>query len=78
MNLRNLSSAVILLIVANYAVAQSPKNPIISKNEASKNASRLTREIAWNTSLPQAKLKAEREGKLVFWMHILGKIDGDT
>lgn len=39
---------------------------------------RLTSEINWYKSLTKAEEDAEREGKLVFWIHMLGKIDGAT
>lgn len=49
---------------------------VIAPEEASKNVSRLVTEIPWQTSLATAKAQARRENKLVFWVHMRGKIDG--
>ena len=38
----------------------------------------LTSEIQWNTSLYQAERTAAQQGKLVFWMHMLGTLSGAT
>ncbi len=38
----------------------------------------LTSEIQWNTSLYQAERTAAQQGKLVFWMHMLGSLSGAT
>jgi len=39
---------------------------------------KLTTGIKWETKLPLAEAQAGTDGKLVFWMHMLGKIDGAT
>ncbi|MBS1988927.1 MAG: hypothetical protein JSS83_00340 [Cyanobacteria bacterium SZAS LIN-3] len=39
---------------------------------------KLTTGIKWETKLPVAEAEAQKDGKLVFWMHMLGKIDGAT
>ncbi len=38
----------------------------------------LTNEIAWSTSLAQAQWQARREGKMIFWVHMLGDMKGAT
>jgi hypothetical protein len=38
----------------------------------------LNSEIKWNTSLGQALDTARREGKMVFWVHMLGSMNGTT
>ncbi|HEY9755560.1 MAG TPA: hypothetical protein V6C97_10390 [Oculatellaceae cyanobacterium] len=38
----------------------------------------LTGQIDWQTNLKKAQEQAQKENKLVFWMHMLGKIDGAT
>jgi hypothetical protein len=39
---------------------------------------KLTSDIKWQTKLNLAEDEAQKENKLVFWMHMLGKIDGAT
>ena len=42
------------------------------------NVTDLTSQINWYTGLPQAEWEAQREGKLVFWVHMLGSLSGAT
>jgi hypothetical protein len=39
---------------------------------------KLTSDIKWETKLPVAEAEANTDGKLIFWMHMVGKIDGAT
>jgi hypothetical protein len=39
---------------------------------------KLTSEINWLTDIEQAKALAKEQGKLVLWVHLVGKIDGAT
>lgn len=52
--------------------------PVIPGHVAKTRVDRLTGEIKWYDSLPDALVEARREGKLVFWVHMLGHIDGAT
>ena len=38
----------------------------------------LTTAISWKTSLDDAKALARKEGKMVFWMNMLGDLNGAT
>jgi hypothetical protein len=38
----------------------------------------LTSQIPWYHSLNQAEDAARRQGKLIFWVHMLGTLDGAT
>jgi len=38
----------------------------------------LTTGIKWYSNLQEAEDTARQQNKLVFWMHMLGKIDGAT
>ena len=38
----------------------------------------LTSELVWYKSLARARSEAERSGKPIFWVHMLGQIDGNT
>jgi len=49
-----------------------------SGSEARANAAKLISELHWFRSLPEAEAEAARQNKLVFWMHMLGDIDGKT
>jgi hypothetical protein len=45
---------------------------------ADKQAYVTNKGIRWYTSLDDAEAEAKKEGKLVFWLHMLGTIDGAT
>ncbi|MBI5175746.1 MAG: hypothetical protein HY986_22860 [Candidatus Melainabacteria bacterium] len=51
---------------------------LLSGPDAAANNKQLTKSIDWLTSLPDAREKAAREGKLILWLHMLGNIDGFT
>ena len=46
--------------------------------EVQKDVATLTGKIAWKTSLDEAKSLAQKEGRMIFWWHVLGDLDGTT
>jgi hypothetical protein len=46
--------------------------------EVQKDVQTLTETISWMTSLDDAKALARKEGKMVFWWHVLGDLNGST
>jgi len=51
---------------------------VVAPEQAHENSEKLLTEIDWHKSLNEAKAVAQREGKLVFWMHMLGDLGGFT
>jgi hypothetical protein len=51
---------------------------VVPAADANKQAYVTNKGINWYTSLEDAKAEAKKEGKLVFWLHMLGTIDGAT
>jgi len=51
---------------------------VLPSEVANKQAYVTNKGINWYTSLPDAEAEAKKEGKLVFWLHMLGTIDGAT
>jgi hypothetical protein len=49
---------------------------VIPAPEAASQAKSIKYSIQWINSLPEAQERARREHKPVFWLHILGNIDG--
>ena len=47
-------------------------------NDVKKDVATLTTKISWQTSLDAAKELARKEGKMIFWMHMLGDMNGAT
>ena len=46
--------------------------------DVKKDVAALTTKISWQTSLDQAKELARKEGRMIFWMHMLGDLSGAT
>lgn len=51
---------------------------VLSGHVSAARVEKLTSEIDWQRSLKNAKQKAAEEGKLIVWVHMVGKIDGAT
>lgn len=58
--------------------SEAKAKAVLSGEICSANVHKLTSEMTWYKSLSKAEADAEREGKLVVWVHMLGKIDGST
>ncbi len=69
-----LSLAALTLI----AIPQVFAVPLIKGDVAAYRVKELATGMDWYTSLPQALQEGARTGKLVVWIHMLGKIDGAT
>jgi hypothetical protein len=63
------------LVIGGGAIAQRRQ---VSPEVAKACATRLASEIEWHDSLEKTLAEARKQGKLAFYMHMLGKIDGDT
>ena len=67
----------VAMVAVLTAGAMGQRGPV-SPEEANANAKKLLAEITWHESLEPALEAAKKDGKLVFYMHMVGKIDGDT
>lgn len=69
----------LLLTTALQAPADAARAMgLVPGNEAAQRATKLTSEIHWYKDLSQAESEARRSGKMIFWMHMLGQMDGAT
>lgn len=69
-----LSMAALVLLSVPAATAK----PLITGQEAQYRVRELAVGMPWYQNLPQALAESNRTGKLVVWIHMLGKIDGAT
>ncbi|CAN5422117.1 hypothetical protein BH11CYA1_BH11CYA1_09200 [soil metagenome] len=69
--------ALTALVLQSINVGMSAK-AVLNGEVCSSNVHKLTTEINWYKSLNKAEDEAGREGKLIVWVHMLGKIDGST
>ena len=51
---------------------------LIPGAEAYQRTSQLTSDITWNHSLSQAEATAQKKGKMIFWVQMLGDMAGAT
>ncbi len=64
------------LVLASLAGAQGKR--AVAPAIASANAIRAVDEIHWHTSPPEMTDIARKEGKLIFYVHMLGSLSGCT
>lgn len=69
-------SALAACVAAVPALALSPR--IISGEIAQKRVAALTLNVHWFDSLDDAKAAAKHTGKLIFWVHMLGELNGES
>lgn len=55
-----------------------PARSMMDAGDSDRNARVVRQEISWSNSLADAKQRAAAQNKVIFWMHILGKLDGAT
>jgi hypothetical protein len=50
--------------------------PLLPSTAVEAKVQRLSEQIPWHKSLDEAKALAQKENKPIFWIHILGDLDG--
>jgi len=51
---------------------------ILTGEVSQERVAELNTQIPWYRSLNQAETVAQQQGKLIFWVHMLGTLDGAT
>jgi hypothetical protein len=70
---------VLLTALLSLSIVSAQAVPVLVSGQVNHTrTNQLTSEIQWNTSLYQAERTAAQQGKLVFWMHMLGTLSGAT
>ncbi|MBY0547993.1 MAG: hypothetical protein K2W95_11920 [Candidatus Obscuribacterales bacterium] len=60
------------------SIAPSPVRSLLDARESEANARKVRSDLGWSNSLADAKQRARQQGKMIFWVHMLGKLDGAT
>lgn len=60
------------------APVQIPTRSILDAGESQQGARKTRTQINWSSSLSDARQRAQEQGKMIFWVHMLGKLDGAT
>jgi hypothetical protein len=71
-------AAKLLTLAFLFSTPTLAKPALLQGSVAQYNEMKVASEIPWHTSLYDAEMQARREGKLVFWVHMLGDIKGAT
>ena len=73
-----LSMLALLSFGASLSIPAANAEKVLEGQVCSARVHALTSEIDWYKNLNKAEEAAQQQGKLVFWVHMLGKIDGAT
>lgn len=74
-----LTAAMTLVMLSSQCIPVSAMGPkLVTGSEASSRVSELTSEINWTHNLGSAEAMARKQGKMVFWVQMLGDIAGGT
>jgi hypothetical protein len=66
-----------MALAQNSALAGNPPN-FLPGEVAQRQVAKLTSSIQWYENLSQAEQQARRQGKMVLWIQMLGRMDGAT
>jgi hypothetical protein len=64
------------LLLTSSSVASA--TPMMCGSVAEERVNELTSQIQWFHSLKKAEETAQKENKMIFWMHMVGHLDGAT
>ncbi len=67
---------ILLFIAIPFSFGQRFDSQKISASKVEKNVKSVNRVINWHNSLDVVKQKAEKTGKMIFWMQLVGELDG--
>jgi len=73
-----LAAVAMILLAAQCSPALAKKPHIVPGDVALDRTEQLVSEIQWNRNLSQAEAQARKQGKMIFWVQMLGDINGTT
>jgi len=71
-----LFGAALLFAVQGASSLLASDKHYVSAAEVKRNTEIVMSKIAWTNELEAAKKQAEKEKKLIFWLQIVGELDG--
>lgn len=76
-NLGNIALATFVALCCSMSLVEA-KPKVLPGHVAKSNVQEVNSKIKWHTNLNSALGQAKREGKMVLWIHMIGKVDGAT
>ena len=71
-----LSVAVLCLGLGSELSAQHAARKIVAGAEVEKRTESLMKDLEWSRDFKELEKRAEKENKLMFWVQIVGDLDG--
>lgn len=72
------TSVLSALVLVGGLVGSVQSAPLLTGTVTEERVSKLTNDITWYTSLPAAEEAARSQNKLIFWVQMIGNLDGKT
>jgi hypothetical protein len=66
------------LLCASTLMSPAPASQLVVSGQTTHLGIQKLNTVSWYSSLAQAQAEALRSGKMIFWLHILGQVDGAT
>jgi len=76
--MKRILSSLIATLALSVGLQALAKPMLLDGNVTTERVENLATQIPWNRSLGQAEDAAYRDGKMVFWVHMLGTMTGAT
>lgn len=73
-----MNKSVIFILVLTFCMGYAFADPDRTYHESKvkKNVTKTLKQIDWKTSLEEVKEEAQKKKKMIFWMQIVGELDG--
>lgn len=73
------TGCIALVLAATFSIGVPVKaEKVLNGSVCQERVTKLTGEISWLRDLEAAKTQAKEGKKLIFWVNMLGKLEGDT
>jgi len=72
------AATIMALTIAPSTFSPALAEKVIQGEVCEENVHKLTSDIEWYKNLHKAEDAAKKDGKMIFWLHMVGKIDGAT
>lgn len=73
---RKVLGALFAALVVSTLAPAGDRSPKIPSAVVEKRVAKLTEKVHWLRDLDEAKALAQKEKKPIFWLHVLGDLDG--
>jgi hypothetical protein len=76
--MKRILSSLVAALALSLGLQALAKPMLLDGNVTTSRVQNLATQIPWNRSVNAAENEASKEGKMVFWVHMLGDMTGAT